>query len=86
MSKQATKKKHSIINNPPPLGSVWSVGVRFQIIDGSHWQTIASCMDTPNTIEAKLKELYAAGHKRGTVWLVGDIQSRTLDIDWRRDK
>ncbi len=38
-------------------------GAKIQVIDGMKWRTLAVCLDTPNSIKAKVKLLTAKDHR-----------------------
>lgn len=65
---------------PPKLGTVWTATAKIQAINltTAKWDTLATCMDTPNAIQAEVKKLIAAGHDRWTLWVSGDATGRRL--------
>jgi len=66
---------------PPRLGTVWTATARIQIIAGTKWKTLATCMDTPNQIKETIETLEADGHKLGTLWVNGEASGRFLALD-----
>jgi len=66
---------------PPRLGTVWTAKARIQRINGTKWQTLATCTDTPNAIQTALRGLQRKGHALGTLWVVGDVTDRRMAQD-----
>lgn len=59
------------------LGTVWTAGARFQIIDDTgHWETIGSCPDTPRHIAEKYTEIKKQ-YPNADIWLKS-LNGRTL--------
>lgn len=64
-----------------PLGTVWTAQARLQRIDGHTWQTLGTCIDTPNAIIAKAQELVDQGQPMNQLWVVGDVTERQMLVD-----
>ena len=63
---------------PMKLGTVWAAKARIQRINGSKWETLAECQDTPNAIRAEAQKLVAKGFAFNTLWVVGAATDRKM--------
>lgn len=64
MSKQSS--------TPAKLGTVWNVGAQIQVINEAtnKWDVLATVIDTPNAVDAKIAELRKAHKgKKLSVWV-----------------
>lgn len=66
---------------PATIGTVWTATARIQRINGTKWQTIATCMDTPNAIKTAANSLISAGYRMVDLWVVGDVTGRMMIVD-----
>jgi hypothetical protein len=66
---------------PPKLGTVWTAAARIRAIvehaDGYRWETLATCIDTPNAIAAVLLELRRR-HPGKTLWVKSDTKGEYI--------
>lgn len=64
---------------PEKLGNVWTARARIQRITKDYkWETLAVCMDTPNSILAEARKLQSQGYDWNTLWVRGDATPRKM--------
>lgn len=76
-----SKSKNAQQNKPLALGTVWNARARIQRINGTHWETLATCMDTPNAIKAEAQKLVSKGYQMHLLWVLGDATGRKMIQD-----
>ena len=72
------KTTKRVSRKPAPLGTIWIAGAKIQRInhDTMKWETLATCSDTPNAIQAAATKLVRKGYKATDLWVVGDVTDR----------
>ena len=69
-------------SKPPKLGTIWVAYAKIQCIneDTMKWQTLATCMDTPNEVKKCIASLRTKPENLGVIyWVASYIESTLLE-------